>query len=126
MKLIKYLLITIIILTSLAYLITIPRSSYDISKDPTGQYTAKVSYKTYLSFIAMTPGSSSDKAGFVEIFDSNSKSMGEVPVPMLQLAHVNWHSNGASVQHYGEWDFKKGSCYHWNEEGTHKIFVKSP
>lgn len=126
MQLIKPLLITIIILVSLAYIITIPRSTYAIVTDPTGQYTAKVTSKMYLSLIPMSPGSSSDKAGFVEIFDSNSHSMGEVPVPMLQLANINWHPDGASVDHYGEWDFKKGICYHWNEKGTHKVIIKSP
>ena len=106
------------------YFAATSRTIYSTKVDPTGKYIAKVSYKSYLSLIPMSPGSSSDKAGYVEIFDHNSKSMGEIPIAMLQLAHVTWHKNGASIKLKGEWDFKKGACYYWDESGNHKISCK--
>ena len=97
--------------------------SYQVS-DPTGQYVAKLSYRTFYSLIPMSPGSSSDKPGFVEIFNKSGDSMGQIPVPSLQLGGVFWKPNGADVQMIGEWNFKNGSCYYWDESDSKKIFVK--
>jgi hypothetical protein len=94
------------------------------SKSPTGNYIAKVTFKTFYSMIPMAPGSSSDKPGYVEIFNKNGDSLGEIPVPMLQLAGVDWKPNGADVEMIGEWDFSKGDCYYWDESGNKKIYVK--
>jgi hypothetical protein len=92
--------------------------------DPTGNYVAKITVKTFYSSIPMAPGSSSDKPGYVEIFTKSGDSMGEIPVPMLQLAGVYWKPNGADVEMIGEWDFLKGDCYYWDESGNKKIYVK--
>ncbi len=116
--------IVIFSLCLIGYFASISRTIYSTDVDPTGKYIVKVSYKSYLSLIPMTPGSSSDKSGYVEIFDNYSNSMGEIPIVMLQLAHVSWHKNGASIKLKGEWDFKKGTCYYWDESGNHKVFCK--
>lgn len=95
--------------------------------DPTGNFVAEVSYRTFYSFIPMAPGSSSDKPGFVEIFkqDSSEKriSLGRIPVPMLQMSGVKWTPHGAVVELVGEWDFGKRTCYYWSEGGNKKIYV---
>ena len=100
------------------------RTTYSAGVDPTGKYTVKVSYKSYLSFMPMSVGSSSDKSGYVEIFDNHSNSMGEMPISMLQLANVSWHKNGASIKLKGEWNFDKGTCVYWDESGTQKIMCE--
>lgn len=72
----------------------------------------------------MAPGSASDKPGYVSITRKDGKHMGEIPVPMLQLANVKWHASGAQIELIGEWDFAKDSCYYWNEAQDKKIYVK--
>jgi hypothetical protein len=100
------------------------RSLMSETWDPTDNYVAKVTFKTFYSFIPMAPGSSSDKPGYVEIFTKNGESMGEIPVPMLQLAGVYWKQNGADVEMIGEWDFINGDCYYWDESGNKKMYVR--
>lgn len=92
-------------------------------KDPSGRYLARITFSTYLSFIPMPIGSSGDKPGFVEIFDRDGESMGRIPVPMLQLANVEWTPTGAEVMMIGSWDFGKGECYYWSETDE-KIMVR--
>jgi hypothetical protein len=123
----KSLLIALVVFLSIISLLFLAFNHRTISSeasDPTGQYVAKLSYRTFYSFIPMSPGSSSDKPGFVEIFNKNGESMGRVPVPSLQLGGVLWKPDGADVQMIGEWNFKNGSCYYWDESGSKKIFVK--
>ena len=92
-------------------------------KHPSGRYLARITFSTYLSFIPMPIGSSGDKPGFVEIFDQDGESMGRIPVPMLQLANVEWTPTGAEVMMIGSWDFGKGECYYWSETDE-KIMVR--
>ncbi len=124
MKRRKISMIVMLSLCLIGYFVATSRTLYSTAVDPTGKYTVKVSYQSFLSFIPMTPGSSSDKAGFVEIFDNDSNSMGEMPIAMLQLANIGWHKNGASLKLKGEWDFKKRTCFYWDESGNHKISCK--
>lgn len=60
------------------------RTDFYRRHDPTGKYTAICSYRTYLSFLPMSPGSSNDKPCFVKIVDSTGENYGEIPVPMMQ------------------------------------------
>jgi len=99
------------------------RTIVSSENDPSGMYTAEVSYRTFYSFIPMAPGSSSDKPGFVEIFKKGAGSLGRIPVPMLQMSGVKWESPGASVAMVGEWDFVQGTCYYWGDGGNRKIYV---
>lgn len=99
------------------------RTEYYRETDPTGKYTAICSYRTYLSFIPMPMGQSSDKACFVKIVGRDGKNHGEIPVPMIQMADVKWLSNGAEVRNVGEWNFTTNTCYYWSEDET-QIFVK--
>ncbi|MBB5353360.1 hypothetical protein HNR46_003617 [Haloferula luteola] len=92
--------------------------------DPTGRYTAIWSYPTYLSFVSMSPGSSSDKPCWVRMIDSRGQNLGEIPVPMLQMAGVEWRESGAEVRLVGEWDFDAGTCYYWSEDGESQVFVR--
>ncbi len=99
------------------------RTTFLELKDPNGRYLARITFNTYLSFIPMPMGSSGDKPGFVEIFDQDGDSMGRIPVPMLQLANVEWTPTGARVMMIGSWDFAKDECYYWNET-QEKIMVR--
>lgn len=101
-------------------------TTYRTIMEPNGDYTAVVTFKTYLSFLPMSPGSSSDKAGFIEIFDNESNSLGKMPIPMLQLASIHWHENGAgaSVKTRGEWDFNERTCFYWDKSQSYKIECK--
>ena len=74
--------------------------------------------------LTMAPGSSSDKPCFVEIFDDRQGSLGEIPVDMIQIAGVDWTEGGAEIPSAGEWNFKKGYCYYWDEDGNKRIFTK--
>ena len=100
------------------------RTIASVTADPSGQYLAVTSYKTYLSMLPMSPGSSSDKPCFVKILKKDGASLGEIPVPMLQMADIEWSTTGASIKLVGEWDFKLKTCYHWAEDGNTKIYVK--
>lgn len=100
------------------------RTIDSVDADPTGQYRAVVSYKSYLSLLPMPPGSSSDKPCFVEILGSDGTSQGEIPIPMCQMANVQWSTNGASVPMIGEWDFERRTCFYWSHDGNTRIYVK--
>jgi hypothetical protein len=99
------------------------RCEYSRDKDPSGRYIAIVSYKMYLSFLPMPPGSSSDKACFVRIEGIDGTNYGEIPVPMLQLAAIEWTDTGAEIRVIGEWDFKNKRTYYWAENGNDRIYV---
>ena len=124
MKTFKNLVIVMVVLSGLLLIGVTHRTIHDKEVDPTGKYTAIVSYRTYLSLIPMMPGSSGDKAGFVKIVDVAGKSYGEIPVPMLQMAEIEWHASGAEIFLIGEWDFAKKTCYYWSEDQEHQIFVR--
>lgn len=100
------------------------RSVYAEMPDPTGRYKAIISFYSYLSFIPMAPGSSSDKPCFIRIIDSHGNNFGEIPVPMIQLAReIEWTGDGAQITSIGEWDFDKKTCFYWNEAQNEKIHV---
>jgi hypothetical protein len=123
----RYLFIPIMLLLGFCGLVFLALNHRTLafeSKSPTGNYIAKATFKTFYSFIPMAPGSSSDKPGYVDIVNKNGDSMGEIPVPMLQLAGVYWKPNGADVEMIGEWNFLKGDCYYWDASGNKKIYVK--
>lgn len=101
------------------------RTVFSMTSDPSGKYQAIISYKTYLSMLPMPPGSSSDKPCFVKIVGKDGANYGEMPVPMIQMAGVEWSISGASVRLVGEWDFKAKKCFYWSEDGNKKIYVKS-
>lgn len=110
-----------IIIITLITTVVLPRTVFKTFKDPTGEYTAIVSYRSYLSHIPMMPGSSSDKPGFIKIIDSSGKNYGEMPLPMLQMVYdMSWTKNGAEVMSglIGEWNFKEDTCWYWNEAQT--------
>ena len=122
MKLIRISLILIVLM--LIFLAVTHKTVFRTETDPTGSYTAVVSFRTYLSFLPMSIGGSSDKPGFVAIYDSQHVSMGEVPVPMLQLAEIEWSETGASIKLVAEWDFVNQTCFYWSEDETHRIYVR--
>jgi hypothetical protein len=43
---------------------------------------------------------------------------------MINSIDLTWTEHGAYITSQGEWDFKKGSCYYWDEAGNEKIYVK--
>lgn len=100
------------------------KTEFSRQSDPTGKYTAICSYRTYLSFTPMPPGSSSDKPCFVKIVGATGENYGEIPVPMIQMAGIEWNANGAAVTLVGEWDFIQKTCYYWSEDGNRKIYVR--
>jgi hypothetical protein len=118
-------LITVAAIALLVTLALTHRTTFNEYPDPSGEYTVRISYRTYYSFIPMMPGSSSDKPAYVKITrNKDGENMGEIPVPMLQLAGLTWHAQGAEVQLIGVWDFANERCYYWNEAQDKKIYVK--
>ncbi|GAA3588278.1 hypothetical protein [Marinobacter xestospongiae] len=117
----KYAIIFLLVIVLCGCFLAFGRIVYSKESDPTGDYTAIVSYEAYLSFVTMSPGSSGDKAGFVKIINNNGDNLGEMPVEMLQLSRVMWSKNGARIPMIGEWNFKKGTCYYWSKDGSTKI-----
>lgn len=91
---------------------------------PTGKYTATVSCRTILSLVPAMPGHGGDKPCFVRITGQDGTDYGEIPVPMLYLAKIEWTDGGASIRLIGEWDFAKKTCYYWSEDGLRQIYVK--
>lgn len=81
--------------------------------DPTGQFTAICSYRTYLADIPMMPGQGSDKPCFVKVVDRKGRSLGEIRVLMLQMAELKWTPQGAEIKLVGEWDFATRTCRRW-------------
>lgn len=118
---VRYLvLIFSVILLVLIFLSSQHRSVYSQQRSPDGRYNAQVSYNTYLSFLPVMPGQSSDKAGFVEIFDNTGRSMGRMPLAMLQMADIRWLTNGAEIKLVGHWDFVKGSCQYLDQQDRYQ------
>lgn len=115
--------VSFILLSALLFYAFQHRSPAGSLVDPSGRYRAIISCKTYLSYLPMPPGSSSDKPCFVRIVDRQGNDYGEIPVPMLQMADVEWTDGGAAIKLIGEWDFKNRSCYYWSEDGNHKVYV---
>lgn len=104
---------TAIVLGGLAWYGLTHRTLAWTQTDPTGRYTAICSNLTYFSFIPMMPGQSSDKPCFVKIVDRDGRSHGEVPVPMLQMAEIEWTPQGGRIKLSGEWDFATRTCRRW-------------
>lgn len=116
-----------IMVTAIACLILLAlnhRTVSSVENDPTGQYVAITSYKTYLSFFPMPPGSSSDKASIVKIMGKDGTNYGEMPVSLGQMAGVRWSPGGASIDLIGSWDFEKHTCTYWTEDGLEHVCVK--
>lgn len=120
----KCLAIIIVVLAFLCVRAVTQRTVYSTQVDPSGNYTAVFSYRSYLSHIPMPPGSSSDKPCFVKIIDRSGRGLGEIPVPMMQMADLEWTTNGAEVKLVGEWDFVQRTCYYWSEKQDRKIYVR--
>lgn len=99
------------------------RTIVSATHDPTGEYLAITSFKSYLSLLPMPPGSSSDKPCFVKILGKDGASLGEMPIPMCNLASVEWTATGASFGFVGAWDFEKKTCFYWSEDGNTRIYV---
>ena len=77
---------------------------------PDGRYYAVVSYRSYLSFIPMSPGSSSDKPGFITIYSSDGSSFGRAPIPALQSCYdFRWEPDAAEIRLVARWDLSKRS-----------------
>ena len=86
--------------------IILPRSEYYTYESPSGEYKAIFTYRSYLSFIPMPPGSSGDKPGFVKVIDKTGHDYGELPLDMLNTAEFRWIKYGAKIFN-GEWNFKE-------------------
>ncbi len=110
-------------LSGLIYLRATHRTFHSKDVSPSGKYTAIYSTNTYLYFLPMSPGSSGDKPCYVKIVDAKGRNCGEIPVPMFQIAGVEWQESGASVPSVGEWNFAAKSCFYWSEDQSTKIFV---
>ena len=96
------------------------------SPSPDGKYFAIVSHRPmyYIPLPIYRWGNHSDSPVFVSIEDSKGNQCGEVPVPMMQMACVDWSINSASIPSVAEWDFSAGTCYYWSGGGTSAIFTK--
>ncbi|WP_415906652.1 hypothetical protein ACMXYX_06695 [Neptuniibacter sp. QD72_48] len=120
----KIALLLLVTIAVISFLFFTSRTVYYTLQDPSGRYTAIISYNTYRSFTPTMPGSSSDKPGFIKIVDQHKNNLGEIPLPMLQLADLKWTQEGAEMKLIGEWNFEQGYAFYWNESGSERIFVK--
>jgi hypothetical protein len=100
------------------------RTEFSRVSDPSGSFTAICTYRTYLSYLAMSPGSSSDKPCFVRIVGSKGEGYGEIPVAMIQLVGIDWHKDSAEIDGVGEWDFVRRTCWYWSDDGNRQIYVQ--
>lgn len=114
----------VVLITMVWAFIILPRSEYDTYESPSGEYKAIFTYRSYLAFIPMPPGSSGDKSGFVKVIDKAGHDYGELPLEMLNTAEFRWVKYGAKIIN-GEWNFKEGTCYYWNSTGDRQIYVKN-
>jgi hypothetical protein len=71
----------------------------------------------------MSPGSSGDKPGFLQVIDKYGEDLGEMPLGALNQTDFEWTESGAKTL-YGEWDFKGRTCYYWDPTGSYKIYTK--
>lgn len=88
----------------------------ETSSDPSGHYRIEISARRIDTTLPRMPGQSSDLPVFVEIFDQQNRSLGRMPVPVRQMADVEFTKQGAVIQSVGSWNFKQGycsSCTHW-------------
>ena len=117
-------LLAVLCVAPVVLIITFGSSLVEYSRetDPSGQYECIKSYRRYLSWLPMPPGSISDKACLVEIKD-RTRSLGRVPVEMIQLADVEWEAKGARIKLIAEWDFENRTCFYWSEDGNKKVYV---
>ena len=84
------------------------------NSDPTGRYTAIVSYRRFQKPFATTPGNSSGHSGYIRIEDVAGRNYGKVTLPILWMAaDMRWEEHGATLVGAGVWDFQAGTCLQW-------------
>ena len=87
-------------------------SEYQRITSPDGRFYAVAEYRSYLSFVPMSPGNSSDKPGFVAIYTRDGLSCGRAFLPMLQfLSDLQWHANAAEIRLVAEWDLSQRTVH---------------
>ena len=96
------------------------------NSSPDGKYHAVISHRPmyYIPLPLYRWGNHSDSPAFVSIEGTKGKQYGEVPVPMLQMADVDWGSNSASITLIAEWDFIAETCFYWSSDQSRKIYIK--
>lgn len=79
---------------------------------PDGRFYAVAEHRAYLSLIPMSPGSSSDKPGFVTVFTSDGVSCGRASLPMLQLfTDFRWRTDAAEIPLVAQWDLSQRTVH---------------
>ena len=87
--------------------------------DPSGEYTAVVTFRKYQAIIPGSPGDGSSKSGYIEVYDSQGRSYGRIPVGLIQQSDdLEWTDSGAMIPAYCEWNFQKGEYRYWNDAQT--------
>jgi hypothetical protein len=73
------------------------RASFASSRSPDGAFTVIVSSRRFEDFVPRSPGSGSDRPGFIEVRRvSDDRSCGEASVPMVGLAtDLRWNLAGS-------------------------------
>jgi len=87
--------------------------------DPTGEFTAVVTFRNYQTYNMRSPGDSSGKPGFITIYDRTGTSYGRVPLSMIKLADdLQWTDTGAMIPSLCEWNFETREYRYWNSDQT--------
>ncbi|BDS07038.1 hypothetical protein NT6N_20780 [Oceaniferula spumae] len=87
--------------------------------DPTGKFTAVVTYRNYQTYIPSAPGDSSGKSGFITIYDHTGTSYGRIPLDMIaQADDLQWTDTGATIPAYCTWNFETRTYRYWNSDQT--------
>ncbi|MDB4369213.1 hypothetical protein N9Z19_00135 [Akkermansiaceae bacterium] len=109
--------IILVILLSVGGLIVFQQTrQIELSRtpDPTGQYVAVVSYRSWQKPLSTFPGNSSGHSGHIRIEARDGKEMGGANLPLLQMADdLMWEESGATLVGAGVWDFQAGTFDPW-------------
>lgn len=90
--------------------------------DPTGEYTAVVTYSKIYHFIPAMPGQGSDMSGSIAIYDRDGRFYGSGALDFVRDGYgIEWTETGASLQFVGEWDFEAGTYAYWSDDGQEWI-----
>lgn len=82
---------------------------YKRVKSPDGQYVCVAYFPLWQSLIPMSPGSSGDKSGYVEMFATNGKSLGSAPIEMVSMiSDLRWDLNEARIIGLHTWSLPDG------------------
>jgi hypothetical protein len=72
---------------------------------PDGRFYAVAECRAWRFHVAMSPGSSGDKPGYVTVFTRDGQSCGSAPLDMAwMIDEMSWSTTNAELRLVAEWD----------------------